>query len=38
MKTIAAKEVLGNGVSFVSWRMALQAKLGRKKSPRACLP
>ncbi|KAI0991827.1 hypothetical protein K3495_g16360, partial [Podosphaera aphanis] len=30
MKMIDANEMLGNGVPFVSWRMSLQAKLGRK--------
>ncbi|KAI0995694.1 hypothetical protein K3495_g12486 [Podosphaera aphanis] len=30
MKMTDAKEVLGSGISFVRWRMALQAKLGRK--------
>ena len=24
------KEILGNGISFIAWRMALRAKLGRK--------
>lgn len=30
MKNLDAKEVLGNGITFTVWRMALRAKLGRK--------
>ena len=30
MKNLDAKEVLGNGITFKAWRMALRAKLGRK--------
>ncbi|KAI1007260.1 hypothetical protein K3495_g960 [Podosphaera aphanis] len=30
MKMTESKDILGNGVSFISWKMTLQAKLGRK--------